>query len=87
MDGSSGNTRPSRLIAVFQAALGEIEKEERLKGDDPALVELKNSIARTIAELEVTRDSRRRKSLRVVSEFLGHSGEVQGGVLVKKRPP
>ena len=77
----------SRIIAVFQSALEEIEKDESLKGDDRALVELRNSITRTIAELEIARDSRGGESLRALLEFLRHPGTVQGGVFLKKRPP
>lgn len=78
---------PSRLIPIFQAALEELAKEERLKCDDPALVELKNSLARTIAELEMARDLRGERGLAALSQFLEYSGVVKGGVFVKKRPP
>ena len=76
----------SRIIAVFQSALEEIEKDEDLKDDDGALARLKSSIARTIAELEIARDTRGGDSLRALLEFLRRPGTVKGGVFLLKRP-
>ena len=72
---------------MFQSALEEIEKDEGLKGDDQALAELRSSIARTIAELEIAKDSRGGDSLRALLEFLRLPGTVKGGVFLMKRPP
>ena len=72
---------------MFQSALEEIEKDESLKDDDRALAELKNSVARTIAELEVMRDLRGSEGLRALLEFLRSPGIVKGGVFLKKRLP
>ncbi len=78
-------TKPSRLITAFQNTFAEIEKEERLKGDDAALRELKNSVARSIAELEVKKDARRDGNAGAVAQILQFPGAVKGAVFVKKR--
>ncbi|MGH9599306.1 MAG: hypothetical protein ACRD27_05545 [Terracidiphilus sp.] len=80
-------TQPSRLINAFQNSLEEIEKEEKLKGDDPALIELKSSVARTIAELEIRRDSRKNDSLGALAKILEFPGAAKGAIVVKKRLP
>ncbi|MGH9605923.1 MAG: hypothetical protein ACRD3N_09510 [Terracidiphilus sp.] len=80
-------TQPSRLINVFQNSLEGIEKEEKLKSDDPALIELKSSVARTIAELEVRRDSRKSESLGTLAKILEFPGALKGAIIVKKRQP
>ncbi len=43
----------STLVEVLRSTLKQLEKNEDLAADDPALAELKGSILRTIAELEV----------------------------------
>jgi hypothetical protein len=43
------------LIEVLRSTLQRLEQHEDLASDDPALAELKGSILRTIAELEVTK--------------------------------
>jgi hypothetical protein len=46
----------SRVIEVLRATLKQLEQTEHLAADDRALGELKSSIARTIAELELRSD-------------------------------
>jgi hypothetical protein len=52
---------PSRaldLIDLLEEALKRVESVEALSPDDPALLELKRSIVRTIAELEILHQER-----------------------------
>lgn len=50
--------RPRTAIEVLRATLADLEKMQDLSAEDPALVELKRHILRTIAELEVARIER-----------------------------
>lgn len=43
------------LIDVLRSTLAQLEKSQDIAPDDPSLVELRNSIVRTIAELEIAR--------------------------------
>lgn len=43
------------LIELLQETLERLETTQDLKPDDPVLLEVKNSIARTIAELSVAK--------------------------------
>ncbi|HTW61544.1 MAG TPA: hypothetical protein VMD55_07010 [Terracidiphilus sp.] len=43
----------SSLVEVLRSTLKQLEQNEDLASDDPALAELKGSILRTIAELEI----------------------------------
>jgi hypothetical protein len=51
-----GAQSSSKVIAVLRSTLKQLEQPEDLATDDRALGELKNSIARTIAELELRSD-------------------------------
>jgi hypothetical protein len=44
------------VIVVLQDTLKQLEKSQELRPDDPVLLELKSSITRTIAELQLKRD-------------------------------
>jgi hypothetical protein len=46
----------SKVIEVLRTTLKQLEQTEHLAADDRALGELKSSIARTIAELELRSD-------------------------------
>lgn len=46
---------PRDLIDVLRLTLEQLEKSESLNPDDKSLKELRSSIARTIAELEVAK--------------------------------
>jgi hypothetical protein len=43
------------LIDLLQATLKRLEQNQNLSSDDPALLELKQSIVRALAELELIR--------------------------------
>ena len=43
------------LIEMLQATLRHLEQTQELSPDDPALLELKQSLVRIIAELEIIR--------------------------------
>lgn len=45
------------LVRLLRSTLDRLERAEGLRHDDPALVEIKSSILRAIAELEINRDS------------------------------
>lgn len=45
------------LVRLLRSTLNRLEKTEGLRHDDPALLEIKGSILRSIAELEIHRDS------------------------------
>jgi len=55
--GSFSSRHPS-MIEALRHTLLEIEKSEELDPGDPALAELKNSILRTIGELELKKMER-----------------------------
>jgi hypothetical protein len=55
--GSFSIRHPS-LVEALRHTLAELEKSEELDPADPALVELKNSILRTIGELELKKMER-----------------------------
>jgi hypothetical protein len=46
---------PRDLIDVLRLTLEQVEKSESLNPDDKSLRELKSSIARTLAELELSK--------------------------------
>ena len=46
---------PRDLIDVLRLTLEQVEKSESLNPDDKSLKELKSSIARTLAELELSK--------------------------------
>lgn len=48
------------LVDLLGSTLRRLEQLEGLGANDPALQEVKNSILRSIAELELSRDSTRR---------------------------
>lgn len=43
------------LIDLLEATLKHLEENQNLSSDDPALLELKQSIVRALAELELVR--------------------------------
>lgn len=45
--------KASALIEILRDALRRVEEDSRLCADDPAVIELKNSIVRGIAALEL----------------------------------
>lgn len=47
------------LVDVLRSTLQHLEETEELKPDDPALQEIKATILRAIAELEIVRMSKR----------------------------
>ncbi|MGH9606130.1 MAG: hypothetical protein ACRD3N_10590 [Terracidiphilus sp.] len=49
---------PPKLAGVLRTTLDQLERAEEIDAGDPALIELKRSIARTIAELEVVKASK-----------------------------
>jgi hypothetical protein len=46
-------SRRPTLIETLRRSLSQIEEREKLRPNDPSLLELKRSILRTIAELQV----------------------------------
>lgn len=46
--------RPT-LVDVLRSTLRHLEETEELRPDDPALLEIKSSIVRAIADLEISR--------------------------------
>lgn len=53
--GYDPNASNPRLVSLLRSTLEHLERAEGLRHDDPALVEIKTSILRAIAELETTR--------------------------------
>lgn len=45
----------STLVDVLRSTLRHLEETEELRPDDPALLEIKNTIVRAIADLEISR--------------------------------
>jgi hypothetical protein len=45
----------SKLIEVLKKTLEQLEQTEELRPDDRAMIELRSSILRAIAELEIAR--------------------------------
>ncbi|MFP5204481.1 MAG: hypothetical protein ACLGSH_03905 [Acidobacteriota bacterium] len=45
------------LVRLLRSTLDRLERAEGLQRDDPALIEIKSSILRAIAEIEIQRDS------------------------------
>jgi hypothetical protein len=43
------------LVEVLRSTIVQVEQTADLRPDDPAIVELKNSIVRTVAELEIAK--------------------------------
>jgi hypothetical protein len=43
------------LVEVLRSTIVQVEQSADLRPDDPAIVELKNSIVRTVAELEIAK--------------------------------
>lgn len=54
-ESDSSNYAP--LVRLLRSTLERLERSEGLRHDDPALMEIKDSIVRSIAELEIKRDS------------------------------
>lgn len=48
---------PPTLIELLRNTLKQIERDQKLSPDEPAMRELKASILRVIAELELMKDS------------------------------
>jgi hypothetical protein len=44
-----------RLFEVLRSTIVQVEETADLRADDPAIVELKSSIVRTVAELEIVK--------------------------------
>lgn len=62
----------SKLIGVLKLTLEQLERTEELGHDSRAMRELRSSILRTIAELEIAR--------------LQHSRAAQNGLLIHEAP-
>jgi hypothetical protein len=43
------------LVEVLRSTIAQVEQTADLRPDDPAIVELKSSIVRTVAELEIAK--------------------------------
>lgn len=43
------------LVEVLRSTIAQVEQNADLHPDDPAIVELKSSIVRTVAELEIAK--------------------------------
>jgi hypothetical protein len=43
------------LVEVLRSTIVQVEQNADLRPDDPAIVELKSSIVRTVAELEIAK--------------------------------
>lgn len=48
-----------KLIDLLRSTLEHLENAEGLEANDPALLEIKSSILRSIAELELAKDKKR----------------------------
>jgi hypothetical protein len=53
----SSNNSPS-LLNVIRCAVQQVEQSSGVAPDDPAIVELKQNVARTVGELEVAKAKR-----------------------------
>jgi hypothetical protein len=53
----SDTSNHAPLVRLLRSTLERLERAEGLRHDDPALMEIKDSIVRSIAELEIKRDS------------------------------
>jgi hypothetical protein len=49
--------KASALIAILQDALHRVDEDSKLHADDPAVLELRNSIIRGIVELQRVQSS------------------------------
>lgn len=47
--------RPRTLVEILSTTLQELEQSEELRGEDPAINELKRSLVRAVAEILILR--------------------------------
>jgi hypothetical protein len=50
--------KPPRLLKVIRESVHHIEETSGIASDDPAMVELKQNVARTVGDLELAKANR-----------------------------
>jgi hypothetical protein len=56
------NVESPQLVDVIRVAVQQVERNSGVAPDDPAIVELKNNVVRTVGELEVAKAKRQNKA-------------------------